>query len=189
MLFNSGRRVAASGVAAAVAAAVAMTAVPAAFATGTAVTGGSTTIQLAPATAKALRAKHILVSGISRATVKGGVLTMRITGGTATPPTYVTQYKGGFRFAKGARSTTVTGIVFNTKKNTGSAVIRHRKIVAFKLGAPQSGNGGPGEVQFGDYPVRLTAAGQKALDSALHTSVFDHHPRLGTGATDVRFKS
>jgi hypothetical protein len=162
----------------------------AAYAAGTAVTGGHVTLKLSSATRNAFTANHVTFDAVPRATLKNGSLTLPITGGTATPPTYVLDLAGGFKVVKGTHSANVAHIIVNTNTGKGSAIItNHSRMTVFTFGSPAGGNGGPGEAQFAFDKVSLTGAAQKTLDSALHTSVFANHPTLGASTFDVTFKS
>jgi hypothetical protein len=175
-------------------AATVVAAVPAAnAASDSAVTGGKSYIAPTAAIAKALAAKHISLTGTGPAKIKtidgAKTLVLPISGGTAAPPNYVTKLGGGIRLKLKSHVVTLTGIVFDTKTHTATArVDRGSRVTIFRLGDPQEGDGGPGEVAFGDYPVTLTKAGFKKLDTKLHTQFFATHKLVGYGTTDVKFK-
>ncbi|HET6154218.1 MAG TPA: hypothetical protein VFE15_14840 [Marmoricola sp.] len=193
MNITHSRHLARLSAAAVLGAATAVAAIPAANAAGdSAVTGGKTYVIPTAAVAKALHAKHIAVSGTGSArytSIDGAkTLVLPIKGGTATPPDYVTRLGGGVKLKLRSHVVTLTGIVFDTKTHKATASVDHgKRLAVFKLGDPQEGAGGPGEVVFGDYTVTLTKAGWKKIDTKLHTQFFAHHPRIGTGTTDVKF--
>jgi hypothetical protein len=157
-------------------------------ASATPIKSGKTVITLQATTMTAVHTAGLNVQPISPATKVGRSLTLPTTGGTATPPNYVQNEIGGFVVSDGARRVAFTSITFDTAHHVARArVTGQGRIAALALGDPQSGNGGPGFVQFGAYTVTLTPAAVRALDSALHTRVFVKHSRLGLGASTVRF--
>jgi hypothetical protein len=184
-------------IAAAVAAfstATVLSGVPAATAaSSSAVTSGYTYITPSARLVRTLASHHIVLSAIRPASiqVESGPTTtiaLPITGGTATPPNYVTRMAGGLRFKLHTHVVTLTNLVFNTKTHLGTAIVNHAgRFAIFQLGDPQGGSGGPGSVSFGGYTVSLTRVGWTKLDSKLGTMFFAYHKLLGTGTTDVKF--
>jgi hypothetical protein len=191
-LTTSARRLALAGAVATLSAAATLGALPSAQAAGgSAVTGGYTYLVPTKATAAAMASKHIVLSAIAPASFQAETgqktLALPITGGTATPPNYVTRLGGGIRLKLKAHAVSLTKIVFNTRSHTGSALVGGKRVAVFTLGDPNSGNGGPGAVSFGGYKVALSKAGVKAVDARLHTTFFTHHKVLATGTTSVTF--
>lgn len=194
---TSPRRLLMVGAVAVFSAATALSGVPAATAAtaadSSAVTGGYTYITPSAGVVRALAAHHIVLTAIRPASihVESGPTTtiaLPITGGTATPPNYVTRMSGGLKFKLKGHVVTLTKFVFNTKTHVGSAIVNHgSRYAIFKLGDPQSGSGGPGSVSFGGYTVSWSKVGWKKLDSKLHTMFFSRHRAIGTGTTDVNF--
>lgn len=191
---NSPRRLLMAGAVAVFSAATALSGVPSATAAGSsAVTGGHTYITPSAGVVRALASHHIVLTAIRPASiqVESGPTTtiaLPITGGTATPPNYVTRMSGGLKFKLKGHVVTLTKLVFNTKTHVGSAIVNHgSRFAIFKLGDPQGGSGGPGSVSFGGYTVSWSKVGWKKLDSKLHTLFFSRHKAIGTGTTDVNF--
>lgn len=161
-----------------------------AVAAGTAVTGGNVSIALNAHTAQAVRGHGITLSPIAAATLSHGTLRLPVTGGTANPPNYTTKQGGGFKYTKANHSVSITHIVMNTATHRATAdVTGQGTIDVFVLGDPNAGNGGPGKVQYGGYPVKLTGALTRALDHAFNTQVFGANTGFGTGSTTVTFKA
>jgi hypothetical protein len=184
------QRIALVATATGLAAVTALATTSTAFAAGTAVTGGHSTVTVSSTSAHALSSANISLHAVAPATYKNRVLSLPITGGTATPPTYVMHYAGAFTLVKGSKTFKVHGLVGNTNTNKVTALINsHSRMAVFTLGAPQSGSGGPGEVAFGAYTVKWTSGAQTYLDNHLSTKVFANHPKLGVGYTDVKFKA
>jgi hypothetical protein len=184
------QRIALAATATGLAAMTALATTSPAFAAGTAVTGGHSSITVSSTSAKALSSANISIHAVAPATYKNRVLRLPISGGTATPPTYVMHYAGAFKLVKGSKTFKVHGLIANTKTNKVTAHINsHSRMAVFTLGAPQNGSGGPGDVSFGAYTVKWTSGAQTYLDNHLSTKVFANHPKLGTGDTRVKFNS
>lgn len=182
------RRLALAAGATAVAAAAAVATTPAAFAAGTAVTGGHSSLHVVSPEQTAFANAKVTISAVSPATYKSHTVRLPITGGTATPPTYVIHYGGAFKFTKGSNTVTVHGIIENTNTNRVTALFNnHSRFDLFKLVEPYGGSGGPGYSSWG-YHVTFTGPAQTYLDNHLNTKVFANHPKFGTDLTDVTFK-
>jgi hypothetical protein len=152
------------------------------------ITGGNTQITLNTHTAQVLQNRNFAVAAIPGATVRHGVLRLPTTGGSANPPNYTIKQGGGFSVAKAGTKVSVTHLVFSTKSHQATgAVAGHGTIVVFVLGDPNAGNGGPGKVQFGGYPVKLSSAFARVLDNTYNTEVFAKHTAFGTGGSTVYF--
>ncbi len=157
-------------------------------ASATPIKSGKTVITLDAATTSAANAAGLKIQSITPATKVSRTLTLPTAGGTATPPNYVENETGGFALSRAGTTVRFTDITLDTAHHVAHVrVTGQGRIAALTLGDPQNGNGGPGFVQFGAYPVTLTAAAVRALDSALHTHVFMSHSRLGLGSSTVRF--
>lgn len=171
------------------AAAVICSGVAAANATSaTPIKSGMTVITLDAATMTAFNTAGVKIQSISPATKGARTITLPTAGGTAIPPNYVENEAGGFAVSHAATTVRFTDITLDTAHHVAHArVTGQGRIAALVLGDPQNGNGGPGFVQFGAYPVTFTAATVRALDAALHTQIFLKHSRLGLGASTVRF--
>jgi hypothetical protein len=179
------RNVAVVGAAAAI---VCGGAVAAGAASPTPIKSGKTVLVLDVETMAAAHAAGLTIQSISPATKVLRTLTLPTAGGTATPPNYVEDETGGFMVTDRATAVRFTHITLDTAHHVAHAQVTGQgRIAALTLGDPQNGNGGPGFVQFGAYPVTLTAAAVRALDSALHTRVFVKHASLGIGSSTVRF--
>jgi hypothetical protein len=154
------------------------------------VTGGNTTIMLKAATLTAVDAAGVTLHRISPATIRNGDLRLPVRGGTVNPPSYHVHQAGGFEFVKGATTIKFTHIVIDSKTARATAhVTGQGTIVALVFGQPQSGTGGPTKFGLGGFSVKFSAAAIRALDTAFGTSVFSHHPKLGTGSTVVRWNA
>ena len=186
----STRRLALAAGATAVAAAAAVATTPAAFAAGTAVTGGHSTITVSSTARQALSSAHISINAVSPATYSNHVIKLPISGGTANPPNYLIRYHGAFDLVKGSKTFSIHGIIENTSQHRVTALVNsHSRMTVFTLGDPQMGNGGPGEVMFGDYTVKWSSGAQTYFDNHLSTKAFTNHPSFGIGLTNVKFKS
>jgi hypothetical protein len=154
----------------------------------TPIKSGKTVITLDAATMTAAKTARVELRSISPATTVRRTLTLPTAGGTATPPNYVEQETGGLVVSDAAGTVKFTHITIDTAHHVARAqVTGHGTIAALTLGDPQNGNGGPGFVEFGAFPVSFTPAAVRVLDAALHTRLFAKHPRLGLGASTVRF--
>jgi hypothetical protein len=152
------------------------------------ITGGNTQITLNTHTMQVLQNRNFALVPIAGATDRRGVLRLPTTGGTASPPNYTIKQGGGFSLAKAAKKVLVTHLVFNTKSHQATgAVAGHGTIVVFVIGDPNAGNGGPGKVEFGGYPVKLSNGFARVLDNTYNTQVFAKHTAFGTGASTVYF--
>lgn len=152
------------------------------------ITRGNTQITLNTNTVQALHDHNFALAATPGATVRNGVLKLPTTGGTANPPNYVIEQGGGFSITRNGKRISVSHIVYNTAKHQATgAVTGHGTIVVFTVGDPNMGNGGPGMVQFGGFPVKLANGFVRILDNTYNAQVFANHPSLGTGGTTVYF--
>lgn len=159
-----------------------------AVAAATPVTGGNVQIALNAHTDQAVRVHGITLSPIAPATLRTGTLRLPVTGGVANPPNYGTKLGGGFKYSTARRTVSITHIYMNTATHRATGeVTGHGTIDVFVLGDPNSGNGGPGRVQYGGYTVKLAGALTHVLDGAFATQVFANNPDFGTGTTTVTF--
>jgi hypothetical protein len=157
-------------------------------ASATLIKSGKTVVTLDAVTMTAVSGGGLKIQAFSPATQVGRTLTLPTSGGTATPPSYVENETGGFAVSHAGTTVRFTELTFDTAHHVAHArVTGQGRIAALILGDPQNGSGGPGFVQFGAYPVNLTAAAVRALDTALHTQVFGKLSRLGIGSSTVRF--
>jgi hypothetical protein len=171
------------------AAAIICSGVAAASATSaTPIKSGKTVISLDAGMMTAAQSARVKIQSIAPATTVRRSLTLPTAGGTALPPNYVEQETGGIVVSGAAGTVKFTHITMDTAHHVARATVTgHGTIAALALGDPQNGNGGPGFVEFGAFPVTFTPAAVRILDAALHTGLFAKHARLGLGASTVRF--
>jgi hypothetical protein len=153
------------------------------------VTGGNSKVVVAKAFRTALKHHDIRLAATGKASYRHHSLKFPVTGGKANPPKYALRYAGGIKLVRGNATLRVTKLQIALGSTDVTGVVNgHKRINLFVDGLPAGGNGGPGDVSFGDYTVTLAHAAVKAFDNHLSTKTFAHHTAVGTGFTTVKFK-
>jgi hypothetical protein len=155
------------------------------------VAGGNSTITFTAKFAKAAAAHGLTLKPTGRASLKGTTLKLPIASGKFNSPTdFSVNYAGGVTLKDNGAKVTITKLEVNSATETVTAVIDgSSRVKLFKVGSPNSGNGGVNFVSFGGYSVTLTKGAAKTIDSDLSTGVLAKNKAIGTGTTKVTFKS
>ena len=148
-----------------------------------ALSGGSTTLKLAPGTAKALSSLGVKVSPTGRARAAGGGIRFPITGGKIDPATAAGQinHRGGLRLAAGGTRVVLKDYrVTVGKKIRLSAKVGGSRVHILELrGKPRVTRSGFNTNVSGLRAV-LTAKAARALNGAFGVKAFKKGLRLGS---------
>jgi hypothetical protein len=170
--------------AAAAAALVALAVAAPAGAATVKLSGGSTTLKLDPATAKALKGLGVSVSPLAPARAGAKGVSFPITGGTIDPATAAgtITHSGGLQLRGGATKVRLTSFTIGVDRTPAISVKAGRaRLTAFSLslGGAKVSRSGLGTNVSG-VAVKLSAKGASALNAAFGVKAFRRGLRVGT---------
>lgn len=130
--------------------------------------GGTTTITLNKGLVKKLKKSGIKVLKVSPATVKGGTVTLPVSGGSLDPISGlgIVEHSGGFKFKAGKKSAPVNTLVLDSSTGSLSAKVAGKSMkLASTKGVTVTRNGFGANVSIAS--LKLTGKAAKQLNKKL----------------------
>ena len=170
---------------------LALAGAPAAASAATAdVAGGTTTLKLAPGTAKALKALGVAVSPLRPAKAGKAGVSFPVTGGSvdAASGAGTIEHRGGLRLRAGGTTVDLRNFVINAgSTNTIGVRVGKAQLHAFRIGLDDAKVSRRGiQTVVGNVKVTLSARGAAALNKAFGVKAFKRGLRIGTASVRVR---
>jgi hypothetical protein len=164
---------------------------PAAASAATAgVAGGSTTLKLAPGTARALNALGVAVAPLRPAKAGKAGVSFPVSGGSVDPATGAgtIEHRGGLRLRAGDTTVDLRNFVINAgSTNTIGVQVGKKRLHAFRIGLDDAKVTRRGiQTLVGNVKVTLSARGAAALNKAFGVKAFQRGLRIGTATVRVR---
>lgn len=151
--------------------------------------GGTTTLKLDAAVAKALSANGVKVGLVGNAKAGSGGIGFPVTGGAIRPENLrgSVSHSGGLRFSAGGKSLTLRNFRYTIRKahSSLSAQVGNSRVTILRLVLDKAkvGRSGPLTKTASGIRVQLTAAAAGALNTTFSTKLFKRGLGLGTVST------
>ncbi len=158
-------------------------AAPAVAAPTVKLSGGTTTLKLDAKTSKALKKAGIKVSAATPGKLKGGSLSLAVSGGSIDPATAkgTIDHKGGITLKMGKKKLTLASPTFNTSKGTVTVKAGKKKVAFAAIKGGKVARDGFNTSASG-FKVSISKAGAAAINKALGSRAVKANAALGTAS-------